>query len=184
MRIPFGLTLAVAGAVTLTACGGGESPTTPAPITQNNCFAVVGNKGTVTASITGLIPFTGIVPTGGSSYIPGVGGALGGPRFGFGGLSVQDGTEVDIVAQAAVGIQPVGPNTINTPSTGNRIAVITRSCEAGTGNWIADIAFGSGTITVTSVSPTGASGSFAATLLPGPTSSGQKTISGQFNVTF
>jgi hypothetical protein len=184
MRIPVGLTLAVAGAVTLAACGGGESPTTPAPITQNNCFAVVGNKGTMTASITGLIPFTGIVPTGGSTYVPGVGGAFGGPRFGFGAISVQDGTGVDILAEAALGIQPVGPDTLNTPSTGNRIAVTTRSCEAGTGTWIADIAFGSGTITVTSVSPTGASGSFSATLLPGLTSSGQKTISGQFNVMF
>lgn len=177
MRAPLSITLCIAGLVVLPGCGGKGGPGSPSG--GSGCFAVVGNKGSVTASITGLSAYTGIVGTGASFYA-----AAAPPFFSFSATSVQDGTGVEVVAQALVGTNPIGPANLNTPSQVNTITVITRSCTAGTGTWVANIAFGSGTIMVTSVSPSAASGSFSATLLPGLGSSGNKTITGQFNVTF
>jgi hypothetical protein len=63
----------------------------------------------------------------------------------------------------------------------------TRSCTAGTGLWGVTPVGGSGTITITSISATGASGTFSGTLVAqaGSGASGNKVITnGAFTVTF
>lgn len=163
--------------------GGGGNPAGPSGgsgSSSSGCFAVVGNKGTITANITGLAPFSGIVGTGASHLV--TGGPT--PVFTVGAINIQDGTGVVISGLGVVGTSTVGAAAIGTPAQSNSIAVQTRSCSAGTGSWVATIAFGSGTITVTAASATGVSGTFSATLEPGPGSSGTKTITGSFNATF
>ena len=106
------------------------------------------------------------------------------PVFTVGAINVQDGTGVIITGPGVVGTSAIGSATINTPAQSNSISVQTRSCSTGTGNWAAGIGFGSGSITVTSASSTGVSGSFSATLEPGPGFSGTRTITGTFSATF
>ena len=172
-------TIALASVLLACACGGGSnSPTGPS--NNSGCFAIVGNKGTITASISGLATFSGIIPTGSATSV--TGGQV--PLFTIGATNTQDGTGVIISGQGVVGTSSVGPGTINTTAVGNSISVLTRSCTASTGGWAANIASGSGTITVTSYSPAGVSGTFSATMDPGTGSTGTKTISGTFNATF
>jgi hypothetical protein len=169
------------------ACGG-RSPTDPTnaaqgnqpPVTQQSCFAVVGNQGTITATISGLAQHTGIIATGGAHRV--TGGPV--PTFTIGSLNVQDGTSVIISGQAVVGTSAIGSGTVNSNAASNSVSVQTRSCSAGTGNWIANVAFGSGSITVTSASAAGVAGTFSANLDPGPGFAGTRTISGSFNATF
>jgi hypothetical protein len=145
------------------------------------CFAIVGNKGSMTATISGLAAFTGTVPNG-QSYLVTAGPV---PVFTVGAMNTQDGTGVIITGQAVVGTSAVGSGTINTNAASNSISVQTRSCTAGTGNWAATVAFGGGTITITSSTSTGISGSFSGTLeAAGGGASGTKTISGTFNATY
>jgi hypothetical protein len=157
--------------------GGASGGSTTAP-----CVALVGNKGTITASISGLAPFNGIVANGGSNLV--TGGPV--PTFVVGATNVSDATSVIITGPAVVGTSAVGPSTGNSPAASNSISVQTRSCASGmgTGNWIASIAFGSGTIVVTSASATGVAGTFSATHDPGPGFSGTRTITGSFSATF
>jgi hypothetical protein len=179
----------VIGFVTLlaSACGG-ESPSNPTnnpptntpPVTQQGCFSVVGNQGTITATITGLANHTGIIASGGANRV--TGGPV--PTFTIGSLNVQDGTSVIISGQAVVGTSAIGSATINTGAASNSVSVQTRSCSAGTGNWVANVAFGSGSITILSASATGVTGSFSANLEPGPGFTGTKAISGSFSATF
>jgi hypothetical protein len=172
-------TIALASVLLVCACGGGSN--NPAgPTNNSSCFAIVGNKGTITANISGLANFSGIIPTGSATTV--AGGQV--PLFTIGAINTQDGTGVIISGQGVVGTSSVGAGTINTTAAGNSISVLTRSCTASTGGWVANIAFGSGTITVTSYSPAGVSGTFSATMDPGMGSTGTKTISGTFNATF
>jgi hypothetical protein len=164
---------------TVAACG--KSPSSPTTITngsgsgttQTKCGVIVGNKGSVTASVSGSA-FTGITPAGGATRVP---NAL--VLFG----QSTDDTTLTISTTDAVGTTTVGEGLIN----GTSIQLQTRSCTQGTGLWTASITGGSGTITVTSVTAAGASGTFSGTLLaqPGTGATGTKTITnGQFNVTF
>jgi hypothetical protein len=172
----------------LAASCGGSSPAAPSnnppstnpPIVTNGCFSVVGNKGTITASISGLTNHTGIIATGAANYV--TGGPV--PTFTIGSLNVQDGTSVIISGQAVLGTSPIGVSTNGTNAVSNSVSVQTRSCSAGTGNWVANNAGGSGTITITSASSAGVQGSFSATLEPGALAAGPKTISGTFSATF
>ena len=169
-------------AVLAAACGGNSSPSSPGSgsTTTSTCFAVVGNKGTITGSIAGLAPFNGIIANGGANRV--TGGPV--PTFTIGATNVQDGTGVIISGQAVVGTSAIGLSTNGTNAVSNSISVQTRSCSAGTGAWFANNAGGSGTITVSSASSTGVSGTFSATLDPGQGFSGTKTITGTFSATF
>src|SRR5262245_15031146 len=172
----------------LLAAGCGDDPTDPSGnsgggsggSSNSGCFAIVGNKGTITATISGLAAFNGTIPNGSVTRV--TGGPV--PVYTIGAVNTQDGTGVIISGQGVVGTSAVGPNTGNTTAASNSISVQTRSCTASTGTWFASIASGSGTITVTSYSTTSVSGSFSATLDPVAGSSGTKTISGTFNATF
>lgn len=150
--------------------------------TGQTCFAIVGNKGSITATISGLAAFSGTIPNGQANLV--TGGPV--PVFTIGAINTQDGTGVIISGQAVVGTSAVGPGTGNSNAASNSISVQTRSCTAGTGVWFANIAAGTGTITVTSSSATGISGSFSATMEPvaGSGGSGNKTISGTFSATY
>jgi hypothetical protein len=168
------LTLALPVALAA-ACGGNNNPSGAG----SGCFAVVGNKGTITGSISGLAPYNGIIANGGANRV--IGGPV--PFFTVGATSVQDGTGVIISGQAVVGTSAIGLSTNGTNAASNSISIQTRSCTAATGTWFASNATGSGSITVSSSSSTGISGTFSATLDP-VLGSGTKTITGSFNATF
>lgn len=168
--------------------GCGDDPTDPSSSNNNSgsggssnsgCFAIVGNKGTITATISGLAAFNGTIPNGSVTRV--TGGPV--PIYTIGAVNTQDGTGVIISGQGVVGTSAVGPNTVNTTAASNSISVQTRSCTASTGTWFASIAYGTGSITVTSYSATSVSGNFSATLDP-VAGSGTRTISGTFNATF
>lgn len=153
------------------ACGG--SSTKP----DDSCFAVAGNKGTVTADIQGLATFNGRVGTGGANLVSGQ------SFFTVNAVNVSDGTSVVFSAPASVASTPL-PGPLNGPFAGLTMTVSTRSCTAGTGTWTAGIGSGSGTMNVTAFSSTAAVGNFNITLQPVAPTTGTKTISGNFNVTF
>ena len=161
------------------ASGCGDDPNDPSE-TTSTCFAVVGNRGTITGSITGLSPYNGIIATGGANRV--TGGPV--PFFTIGATSVQDGTGVIISGQAVVGTSAIGTGTNGTNAVSNSVSIQTRSCTALTGSWFANNAAGTGTITVTAASATGVSGTFSATLDPSQGFTGTKTITGSFNAVF
>ena len=182
-RIAFAFVIVLGGA----ACGSdsptnpsGSSTTTGGGTNTQNCFALVGNKGSITATISGLAAFNGTIANGGANLV--TGGPV--PIFTIGATNIQDGTDVIITGMARLGTSSVGKNVTDPLEFSNMITVLTRSCSAGTGSWFASIAAGSGTITVTSSTTAGISGSFAATLEAGTSSIGTKTISGTFNATY
>lgn len=157
-------------AIAAPACGK-KSPS--APDTNTNCSVIVGNKGTVTAQVNGAT-FTGITPTGGAMQTSGALTAFG---------QTSDNTTLTIGTTPVVGTLTLGAGIVS-PAT---LQIQTRSCSGLTGYWLASIAGGSGSITVTSITATGASGTFSGTLLPQPGSgaTGNKVIErGEFTVTF
>jgi hypothetical protein len=150
--------------------------------TNQNCFALVGNRGSITGTISGLAPFNGTIANGGANLVTGGPVAI----YTVGATNTQDGTMVIITGIAPVGTSSVGPGTAGSPAASNSIQVITRSCTAGTGAWIASIAGGSGTITITSSTATGIAGSFSGTVeaTAGSGAIGTKTVSGTFSASF
>jgi hypothetical protein len=200
----------------LAACGGGDDSddsgglTGPAPGSGPTCssISVLGNAmGTINATIPG--PFNGGVATGGSNYVvaPAI-PSLGLPAmdsFTSGGVC-GDGTQIIISTRAgtndpATGIFTVGrlgtkqighingapaadPQTKQPLPDSITLSLVANGVAAGT--WMTNINGGSGTITLNSVSRSGASGSFSVTMIPGPGSgaSGNRQVSGTFNVTF
>jgi hypothetical protein len=157
---------------TLAACG--SSPSSPSGgNTGTNCSVIVGNKGTVTSQVNGST-FSGIAPTGSATQSQ--------TSLSLFGQDT-DNTTISVVTNAAVGTIAFGAGIVSAGT----IQLQTRSCTAGTGLWVASIVGGNGTITVTSLTATGASGTFSGTLVAqaGSGASGTKTITnGQFNVTF
>ncbi len=168
----------------LCVAGCGSSPTEPDDdsISQNSCFAIVGNHGTITATISGLPNFSGRIPNGNNvrtaTAIPS--GAI----FNIQAQDLSDGTSVLITGPMKVG------TTVMQIGTGDETAISvlvqTRSCAAATGTWAANLAQGGASVTLTSASTSGASGSFLATVVPvaGSGAVGNKNVSGTFNVTF
>jgi len=180
MRIAICLTLAVS----VCACGGGKStdPTDPNAITKNGCFAVVGNKGNIKASGTGVSSYSGIVSKGGSSYAAAVGQAP--PTFGVGATDVSSGSDIIITGPATTGTTTASLTSI--PGSSVSLTYLTRDCSSGTGVWRADGTQGTASITLTSASASGVTGSFSGTLKPSPGSgaTGDKTFTGTFTTTF
>lgn len=162
--------------VAATGCSNSTSPsTTPSGSgnTPTRCSVIVGNKGSVTATVDGA-SFTGITPTGGAGRTQNTLTLFG---------TNTDDTTITLGTTAATGAVQIAAGLVSPAS----ITLQTRSCTAGTGTWQATIAAGSGTITVSTLTATGATGTFSGTLVAvANTGAGaNKTIvNGQFSVTF
>jgi hypothetical protein len=181
MRIAICLALAVS----VCACGGKKStdPTDPNAITKNGCFAVVGNKGNIKASATGVASFSGIVANGGSSYAPGAGQAP--ATFSLGATDVNIGSDIIITGPAITGTTTASLNNLPGSSVSVQYLARAQDCSGSAGLWRADPTIGSASVTLTSASTSGVTGTFTGTLKPsGGGAAGDKTISGSFTTTF
>jgi hypothetical protein len=162
--------------------GCSSNPADPDGTTSNGCFAIVGNHGSISATISGLSNFTGTIPTGSNvrtaSPIPA------GAFFVIQATNVSDGTSVLVGGPVKTGTTA---SSLTDPD-GQTVQVLltTRSCTAGTGSWSANLAIGTASVNLTSASASGVGGSFTATLTPtaGSGAVGNKTISGTFSATF
>ncbi len=165
--------LACVMAVTVVACGG-SNPASPSAVPSAGASGggvgtPVTGRGTITAQIDG-VAFSGVatVATNQSGiFAAAASNGVGAITFGFG-------------AVAAVGTTPVNATS---PTNANLVVASGTSAQS----WAASTAGGSGTLTITSITSVGASGTFAFTLVPVPGSgaSGTKSVtSGTFSVTF
>jgi hypothetical protein len=163
--------------------------------------------GSINATIPG--PFNGGVATGGSTYV--VAPAI--PSLGLpaqdsftSGAACGDGSQIIISTRAgtndpATGIFTVGRTGAKQighvngapaadPQTKqplpDSITLLLAVNGVGAGGWNTGINGGSGSITLTSVSRSRATGSFSVTMIPiaGSPASGNRQVSGTFNVTF
>ena len=168
----------------LAACAAGcgnDNPTDPDD-NGNGCFAIVGNRGTVTATISGLPAFSGVIPTGQAILTP---AATPAPAlFVVHGTDTRTGTSVLVGGPMIIGPTAASISSINGASV--QVLVTTRTCTAGTGSWIGNVAFGAAAVNVATATATAVSGSFSGTLEPvaGSGAAGTKTISGNFSGTF
>lgn len=174
--------------------GGSSGPTGPSPSSGSTCssISVLGNAaGTISARIDGAV-FNGGVPTPYAYYTPiAAVPSLGIPAQDF--VSIQglcgDNTSLTFVAKARVGATTFGMNVID-PETKNvhvnSVMLQYRTASGPGGAWATNLVAGTGTITFTSVSRTGAAGSFSLTMAPqaGTGALGNKQVTGQLSVTF
>jgi hypothetical protein len=110
------------------------------------------------------------------------------------GAACGDGKQIIITARAILGTTNIGVdangNPLRDPVTqqpwNHTVQYITVANGAASGLWLTNLNGGSGSITLNSVSPTAAVGSFSVSMVPSPGSgaTGTRTVSGQFNVTF
>jgi hypothetical protein len=191
-------------------CGGSSSTTGPSGGTaaggstggsgSSTSCSVAGPlgsaKGVINATINGATFFGG-VPTGQSVYTPiAAQPTLGLPAqdfFVIGG-TCGDLTSVVITARATLGTTTFGVdangNPVRDPQTQQPLvhnAILQlRANGVAAGTWNTSLLGGSGTITLTSIATTGASGSFSLTMVPQTSTgaSGNRTVTGQFTVTF
>jgi len=162
-----------------------------------NCSVPVGvlgcPKGLIRATLDGQT-FNGGVATGGSIYTPIA------PNPGL-NLPAQDfftlvgiatnNSQLSITARAKTGTASLGQNVIDSETrnvsinSAQLVFPATGGSAIGAG-WLTSVAGGSGTITVDAVSQTAASGSFSFQMAPtaGTPATGNRQISGTFNVTF
>ncbi len=189
--------------VCLAACGGGpSSPSSGGTIGSSGSSgnsacggATVGPLGCAKGLMTGTIAgaaFTGGVPTGASTYTP----IAAQPSIGLPALDfiVIQGTSADLTSltltvRAKLGIQSLGAGATDSDTrqpTVNNASLATRANGAATGQWNTNILGGTGTITLTTVSTTGATGSYSLTMLPqaGSGATGNRVVEGTFTVTF
>jgi hypothetical protein len=150
-------------------------------------------KGTINASISGAT-FVGGVPTGQSIYTP-IPPVLGLPAQDFFVISgiCGDNTSIIVSARAVVGTTTIGVDASNNPVRDpltqqplvHSVQLQYRTNGVASGTWITSLLGGTGTITVSAVSTTAASGSFSVTMIAqGSGATGNKTVTGTFNVTF
>jgi hypothetical protein len=204
-------TCALALAALAADCGGSSSPTGPSAGTasggttggsgSNSASCTVAGplgsvKGVINATINGT-PFFGGVPTGQSIYTPiAAQPALGLPAqdfFVIGG-TCGDLTSLVITARATTGTTSFGVDANGSPLRDpqsqqpliHSAILQLRANGVAAGTWNTSLLGGSGTITLAAIAPSGASGSFSLTMVPQPTTgaSGNRTVTGQFNVTF
>ncbi len=190
--------------VSLAACGGG-SPSSPSTTGSSGSTGTTGAtacggatvgplgcaKGLMTGTIAGA-PFTGGVPTGASTYTPvAAQPALGLPALDF--IVIQgtsaDLTSLTLTARAKLGTSSLGAGVTDSDTRqpiANNASLATRANGAATGQWNTNILGGTGTITLTAVSTTGATGSYSLTMLPqaGSGATGNRVVEGTFTVTF
>jgi hypothetical protein len=189
--------------------GGSGNPTGPAPGSGPTCssISVLGNAmGNINATIPG--PFNGGVTTGGSNYV--VAPAI--PSLGLpaqdsftSGAVCGDGSQIIITTRAGTNDPSTGIFTVGRTGTKqighingvpasdpqtkqplpDSIMLLLVANGVSAGGWQTNINGGSGSITLNSVSRSGAAGSFSVTMIPiGPPASGNRQVSGTFNVTF
>lgn len=99
-----------------------------------------------------------------------------------------NGSQLTITTRAKTGQSSVGLNVIDPETRGvsvNSLIYITPGTGVGAG-WAANVSGGSGTITVDAVSTTAARGTYSVTMAPvsGTPATGNRTLTGTFNVTF
>jgi hypothetical protein len=145
----------------------------------------------MTGTVAGAA-FAGGVPNGAATYTPvPAQPALALPAQDF--IVIQgtsaDLTSLTITARAKVGRADLGAGVTDAETrqpTVNNASLATRANGVGTGQWNTNITGGSGSITLTSVSPAGAAGSYSFTMLPqaGSGASGNRVVEGTFTVTF
>jgi len=204
MRIARRGVVVVLMALTLAACEAANTPSSSivsggGGSNSGSCSSVgpLGSaRGLITATINGA-SFMGGVSNGGAVYTPiGAQPALGLPAqdlFNITG-SCADLTSLFITARATVGTTAIGVDAngvaLRDPVTQqplvHNVRLELRQNAVSAGTWIVSSLGGSGSITVTSVSTVAAVGSFSFTMVPqaGTPASGNKTVTGQFNVTF
>ena len=182
----------------LAACSSSDTPSSPASSASGgscSSVSVLGAaKGTLNASISGSV-FVGGVPTGQSIYTP-IPATAFTPAQDFITISgiCGDNTSILLAARATVGTTAIGVdgggNPLRDPQTQqpliHKVNLQLRTSGVAAGTWNTDLLGGTGTITIASVSNTAASGSFSVTMVPqaGTPASGNKTVTGSFNVTF
>lgn len=145
----------------------------------------------MTGTIAGA-SFTGGVPTGASTYTPiAAQPALNLPALDF--IVIQgtsaDLTSLTLTVRAKLGVQSLGAGVTDSDTrqpTVTTASLATRANGAATGQWNTNILGGTGTITLSAVSTTGATGSYSLTMLPqaGSGATGNRVVEGTFTVTF
>jgi hypothetical protein len=188
--------LIVALCFTLASCGSSKNPNSPGVSSCSSAGPLGSAKGQITATINSA-SFTGGVPAGESVYTPipaqpGLG--LAAQDFIIFTGTCGDLTSIQITARATTGTTLIGVdgsgNPLRDPQTQqplvHSVLLQLRSNGAAAGTWITSQLGGTGSITLTSVSTTSATGSFSLTMAPqaGTGASGNRTVAGQFAVTF
>jgi hypothetical protein len=196
--------VALALAAVVTACGG-DSVTNPSGGgsgsggsgngSGGNCTVPVGVLGCPKGLVRGTLdnqPFNGGVANGGAIYTPiAANPSLNLPAQDFFVIVAiaSNNSQLSITARAKVGQAALGANVID-PETRNvspNAGGLAFPATSGTGaGWLTSVAGGTGTITVNTVSRTGASGSFSFTMVPTPNTpaTGTRQMTGTFDVTF
>ncbi len=200
-RVPGRLALALALCALLSsACGGSSSSPTGSTGSGGSGSGACGGvsvgplgctRGMMTGTIAG-VTFNGGVPIGGATYTPVAAvPALGLPALDF--IVIQgtsaDLTSLTITARAKVGTASLGAGVIDPETrqpTSNNASLATRANGAATGQWNTNILGGTGTVTITTVSTTAATGSYSFTMVPqaGSGATGNRVVDGTFTVTF
>lgn len=155
----------LAAIVATTACGGSSSTTSPSGGGQAS------GKGTLTATIDG-VAYTGTINS---------------ATLQSSGLLNIASNSSDLTRSVNFAVQPAAVGTFSGASSAIQLNVITTSGGAVTGSWLTSLNFGSGSLTITSLSSTGVSGTFAFTAVPATAStpSGNKVVTnGAFTATF
>jgi hypothetical protein len=204
------VTLTLILAALVAGCGGSSSPAAPSGGTAAGSTTGGGGssisctvagplgsaKGVINATING-VTFFGGVPIGQSIYTPiAAQPALGLPAqdfIVFGG-TCGDLTSLVITARATSGTTTIGVdangNPLRDPQTQQPLVhsatLQLRANGVAAGTWNTSLLGGSGTITLASIATSAASGSFSFTMLPQTSTgaSGNRTVTGQFNITF
>lgn len=181
MRVVLALT--VCAAVLGAACGGGGSPTSPTGGSSGGGTGGSGgsgggtgggggaapNHGTITATIDG-VAYSGVVRTATSQS--GI--------FAIAAMNDQTNVGFGIGALAAAG-------TTSISATSPTNALLTTSTGVPAVSWFASTSGGSGTLTISTITATGATGTFQFTMqpTPGTGASGTRSVTnGSFTVTF
>lgn len=155
----------LAALVVTTACGGSNSTTSPSGGGQAS------GKGTVTATIDG-VPYQGTVTS---------------ATLQSSGLLNIASNSSDLTRFVTFAVQPAAVGTFSGASSAVQLNVITMNNNTVVGSWLTSLNFGSGSLTITSLSSTGVSGTFAFTAVPvtASTPSGNKVVTnGTFTATF
>ncbi|NOT43158.1 MAG: hypothetical protein HOP14_00975 [Acidobacteria bacterium] len=167
-------TMACAIAVMCVACGGDNNPAAPtggagAPAAGGNSGPTPAtSRGTITAQIDG-VAFNGIATAATNQsgiFAAAAANGVNSVAFGFGAL-------------AAVGTTSVSATS---PTNANLVVL-----SGTTGSWAASTSGGSGSLTISTINATGATGTFSFTLVPvpGTGATGNKSVTnGSFSVTF
>ncbi len=154
--------------VVAAACGGGGgSPTGPGGGGSGGGGAA--SRGTLTAMIDG-VPYTGTVNSATNTN----------------NIMNVASNSADLTRSISFAVNPAAVGTINVPTSAVQMSVIFTNGSTVTGNWIASFGLGTGTLTISTLTASGASGTFSFTAPPAnAASTGTKVVTnGVFSVTF